>query len=76
MGEPILATWGGDGPVHIGRSFNGHPLEDDCPCVKAACGLVAEIDPDCEQHGTRVRTIRQVHKASECPAPTSKEETP
>ena len=28
--------------LHIGRSWEGTPLEDDCPCHKAACGLVDE----------------------------------
>jgi hypothetical protein len=54
---------------HIGRSWNGHPLEDECPCPKAPCGLVlgAERSPDCEQHdGTR--TIRQAHDEKDCPA--------
>lgn len=57
-----------DGPIHIGRSWDGHPLEDGCPCVKAPCGLVADVNPLCGQHGTGMRTIRQKHLASECPA--------
>lgn len=57
--------------THIGRSFEGHPLEDDCPCPKAACGLVIHemVDPDCPQHAlTACKTIRQSHSASVCPA--------
>lgn len=55
--------------VHIGRSFTGHPLEDDCPCHKAPCGLVDIEDEDCPQHSWRAyKTIRQTHSADECPA--------
>ena len=58
-----------DGQMHIGRSFYNHPLEDDCPCVKAECGLVAEVVDGCEEHSTReARTIRQKHVAQACPA--------
>ena len=56
---------------HIGRSFVGHPLEDDCPCGKAPCGLVDTdlIDADCPQHSMGAcQTIRQSHDASKCPA--------
>lgn len=56
---------------HIGRSFAGHPLEDDCPCPKAACGLVPSNDAvaECEHHpATRSKTMRQQHLASRCPA--------
>lgn len=53
---------------HIGRSFSGHPIEDECPCEKAACGLVMtdKIDPSCLQHRVN-KTIRQAHTAEECP---------
>lgn len=59
----------GDGEWHVGRSWSEHPLEDDCRCPKAACGLVifGRIDPSCERHAA-VQTIRQSHPASECPA--------
>lgn len=56
---------------HIGRSFNGTRLEDNCPCPKAPCGLVIqdEIDPACTEHpGERAKSIRQSHRADECPA--------
>lgn len=55
---------------HIGRSWLGHPLEDDCPCGKAACGLVDAhlIDPACPQHAlTAAKTMRQMHPAGDCP---------
>jgi hypothetical protein len=54
---------------HIGRSFSGTRLEDDCPCPKAPCGLVDSGDthPDCEQHPqVRYKTIRQSHRPDEC----------
>ena len=54
---------------HIGRSFSGHALEDGCPCTKAPCGLVAEIDPACPQHAPGAcKTIRQSHPEFLCPA--------
>jgi hypothetical protein len=65
-----LAT--GFGHTHIGRSWHGTPLEDDCPCGKAPCGLVdsEKIDSDCPQHGGEfAKTMRQIHWAAECAAP-------
>ena len=58
---------------HIGRSFVGTRLEDDCPCPKAPCGLVIMDglggDPDCPQHGLAAsKTLRQIHRAEDCPA--------
>jgi hypothetical protein len=53
---------------HIGRSFSGHHLEDDCPCVKAPCGLVSEWVPECPQHAPEAsKTIRQSHPEFLCP---------
>jgi len=53
---------------HIGRSFSGTVLEDACPCGQAECGLVCELDPDCDQHPFgSCKTIRQSHLAAECP---------
>lgn len=57
--------------MHIGRSFVGHPLEDDCPCPQEACGLVdtAKAVPTCEQHGAGMaKTLRQMHFEAQCPA--------
>lgn len=57
--------------MHIGRSWSGHPLEDDCPCPKAPCGLVDmdRTDPTCPEHpAERCKSIRQSHPASACPA--------
>lgn len=61
---------------HIGRSFDGHPLEDACPCPQEPCGLidVSRIDPTCGQHSLAAgKTIRQSHTPERCPvtAPTS-----
>jgi hypothetical protein len=56
---------------HIGRSFNGTRLEDNCPCKKAPCGLVIQddIDSACTEHpAERAKSIRQSHRAEECPA--------
>lgn len=56
---------------HVGRSFEGHSIEDDCPCEQAACGLVvdATIVRDCPQHGLHAgRTLRQSHMAGDCTA--------
>jgi hypothetical protein len=56
---------------HIGRSWEGHRLEDACPCPQAPCGLVIqdEVDPACPEHPfERVKSIRQSHPADHCPA--------
>jgi hypothetical protein len=60
----------GEGPWHMGRSFYGHPLEDECPCPQEECGLVhsRKVDPECPQHGFKAaKTIRQGHPVDECP---------
>lgn len=58
--------------LHVGRSWGGTTIEDECPCPKAACGLVisAEASPDCPQHGgdRNEKTMRQTHWAKDCPA--------
>lgn len=54
---------------HIGRSFTGHHLEDQCPCPKEKCGLVdnEKANPECEHHKPfSAQTIRQGHLASDC----------
>lgn len=59
---------------HRGRSWTGHPLEDECPCEQEACGLVdaSRAHPDCDQHSPtqRPRSMRQGHRAEECPGGT------
>jgi len=55
--------------VHVGRSWKGTHLEDDCPCDKAPCGLViwSRIQRDCGQHALRfMKTLRQIHSGDEC----------
>ena len=53
---------------HVGRSWSGTRLEDDCPCEKASCGLVASIDDSCPQHSpVAIKTIRQMHTEDNCP---------
>lgn len=57
--------------LHMGRSWVGHAIEDECPCDKAPCGLVdaGRMSPDCDQHPhERTKTIRQMHYAEDCPA--------
>lgn len=54
--------------MHYGRSWTGHPLEDDCPCRKEPCGLVSTPDPACDQHAGS-KTMRQNHRAELCPVP-------
>lgn len=54
---------------HVGRSWEGNRLEADCPCTKAACGLVedSQIKADCPEHSWRAaKTIRQMHSDEEC----------
>lgn len=55
---------------HVGRSWSGTVLEDECPCSKAPCGLVDQtnLNPDCDQHPSfRMKTMRQGHPADKCP---------
>lgn len=57
---------------HIGRSFSGSFIEDECPCPKTPCGLVDEgnTDPTCTEHPPeRCKTMRQRHRPEECPGP-------
>lgn len=59
------------GGSHIGRSWEGHGIEDDCPCPKAPCGLVVQetASEACDQHPPSARrSIRQSHPADQCPA--------
>lgn len=62
---------------HIGRSFDGTRLEDDCPCPKGSCGLAVHdgTEHGCDQHDlSAAKTIRQMHAAADCPAVPSQEE--
>jgi len=55
---------------HIGRSWKGTKIEDDCPCPKAPCGLVDSdnISEECDQHPMwAAKTIRQGHRPEDCP---------
>lgn len=56
--------------LHMGRSWSGHPLEDECPCPQEPCGLVSlrGADPECTEHYyTRSKTMRRGHPANRCP---------
>jgi hypothetical protein len=54
----------------MGRAWDGHAIEDACPCQKEPCGLVGErFNPECPQHGLKFsRTMRSGHFADQCPA--------
>lgn len=54
---------------HYGRQWEGHLIEDECPCPQAPCGLVAgaDTDPACPQHSLRAsKTMRQGHLLENC----------
>lgn len=56
---------------HVGRSFTGHAIEDQCPCIQEPCGLVdaGKADNECKHHAFgSAATIRQAHHAHQCPA--------
>ena len=57
--------------IHVGRSWTDNRLEQFCPCPLEPCGLVArdKAHPDCEEHTTRARTMRQIHETENCPGP-------
>lgn len=55
--------------MHMGRHWSGNEPERDCPCPKAACGLVEGWDEGCEHHAPKfTHTMRQVHLSERCPA--------
>lgn len=56
---------------HVGRTWSDNRLEQLCPCPLEPCGLVAldKTHPECEEHTTRARTMRQIHEAADCPSP-------
>jgi hypothetical protein len=56
--------------LHIGRDWEGHAIEDACPCPKEPCGLVspARAHPDCDEHPpVLLKSVRQGHVAADCP---------
>lgn len=56
--------------LHIGRAWEGHDIEDACPCPQEPCGLVAmdATDPECVEHpAVRAKSTRQGHRAEDCP---------
>lgn len=59
---------------HMGRSWKGHALEDECPCPQEPCGLVSldNVNNDCPQHGWGAfKTMRQGHNPANCPGETA-----
>ncbi|MGW3847152.1 hypothetical protein [Streptomyces fagopyri] len=61
--QPVMT-----GQHHFGRAWTGHDIEDNCPCTKAPCGLVAEPSAECTEH-TGTKSTRQSHPADACPGP-------
>jgi hypothetical protein len=60
----LIGNW------HVGRSWTGHEIEDECPCPKEPCGLIdqSRAVPECLQHPiNRVKTLRQGHSPADCP---------
>jgi ribosomal protein L37E len=54
---------------HMGRSWTGHHLEDECPCPQEPCGRISydKVDVDCPQHYYgRSKTMRNIHLAEDC----------
>lgn len=54
---------------HMGRSWTGHHMEDECPCPQEACGLIArdKVAEDCPQHYFgRSKTMRSIHRVADC----------
>lgn len=60
------------GDMHIGRAWVATEIEASCPCEQLACGLVslnAAEAIQCAQHGAAAaKTMRQGHRAIDCPA--------
>ncbi|MGW9020674.1 hypothetical protein ACWGOE_04220 [Leucobacter chromiiresistens] len=69
--ESALAASPASTGWHFGRSFSGPRLEDGCPCVKQACGLVTYADVEvaaCPEHSINAaKATRQSHTAAFCP---------
>jgi hypothetical protein len=56
--------------MHIGRSWSGQEIEDECPCEQAPCGLVIirRVTEECDQHHwSACKTVRQAHQSANCP---------
>lgn len=54
---------------HMGRSWSGHHMEDECPCPQEPCGLIARENAveSCPQHYFgRAKTMRSIHRAEDC----------
>lgn len=53
--------------MHVGRSWTGHRIEDECGCPQHECGLVTP-KATCREHGfSHAKTIRQAHPSDHCP---------
>lgn len=54
---------------HMGRSWSGHWIEDECPCPQEPCGLVSydKVVESCPQHYYgRAKTMRSIHLSGDC----------
>lgn len=54
---------------HMGRSWSGHHMEDECPCPQEPCGLIArdKVVETCPQHYFgRSKTMRSIHRVEDC----------
>jgi hypothetical protein len=64
---------------HIGRSWEGHEIEDECPCPQEPCGLIdlGRAVDECDQHNPlKARSTRQGHSLANCPGPSVPKEAP
>lgn len=55
---------------HVSRTWEGHGVEDACPCPQEPCGFVApdRAVPECRHHPEeRVKAMRRGHPSDACP---------
>lgn len=64
----INATKLGGSRYHVGRHWLGPgEFEASCPCHKAECGLVDDVDEFCSEHGPIfAKTMRTTHHERDC----------
>lgn len=54
---------------HMGRSWSGHHMEDECPCPQEPCGLISrkKVVDNCPQHALgSSKTMRSIHLEEDC----------
>jgi len=63
----VDATKQGGARYHVGRSWDGPGPLENCPCHKAECGLVDDVDEFCTEHGpVFAQTMRARHHERDC----------